>query len=276
MRMDTQVADKKEKLLIGFMWLMGVPTALVGLGYLFPGPLQLAMFGAQASEPLGELMMRGWAGLIGLTGVLMIIGARSPALRLPFLTIAAVSKTLFITMLLVWGEAFVATVAPALVLDSVVVLVALTKLPVKKLYPPHYLVLGLVVILLGDRAVSLPLLPDLLASILGALLLLAGLALTVSAARLFSKAKTGIVPFSESTTLVVDGAYRFTRNPMYLGMFAVLFGVSLLVNSALGIAVFIAFFWVIRTRFVLQEEAMMLEVYGEQYTEFKSKVRRWI
>jgi protein-S-isoprenylcysteine O-methyltransferase Ste14 len=63
---------------------------------------------------------------------------------------------------------------------------------------------------------------------------------------------------------------------MYLGMFAVLFGVSLLVNSALGIAVFIAFFWVIRTRFVLQEEAMMLEVYGEQYTEFKSKVRRWI
>jgi len=92
----------------------------------------------------------------------------------------------------------------------------------------------------------------------------------------FSKAKTGIVPFSESTKLVVSGAYRFTRNPMYLGMFCCLIGVTLLVNNVMGLLVLLLFFFIIRQLFVLKEEVLMQETFGDDYAEFKARIRRWI
>jgi len=108
------------------------------------------------------------------------------------------------------------------------------------------------------------------------LFLVIGLILAASAARLFSKAKTGIVPFSESTKLVVSGAYRFTRNPMYLGMFFCLIGVTLLVNNVVGLLVLLLFFLIIRQRFVLKEEVQMQETFGDDYAQFKARIRRWI
>ena len=110
----------------------------------------------------------------------------------------------------------------------------------------------------------------------GLLFLLSGIVLAASAARLFSKAKTGIVPFSESTKLVVSGAYRFTRNPMYLGMFFCLIGVTLLVNNVLGLLVLLLFFFIIRQKFVLKEEVQMQETFGDDYAQFKARIRRWI
>ncbi len=147
---------------------------------------------------------------------------------------------------------------------------------IKRLYPPHYLALSILAIIAIDYFVSVELMSGERAFRIGIVLLIVSLTLTVSAARLFSKAGTGIVPFSESTVLVAKGAYRFTRNPMYLGMFVLLVAVSFLVNSLIGLLVLIPFFLIIRNRFVLKEEEHMEAAFGEEYLAFKSRVRRWL
>lgn len=149
------------------------------------------------------------------------------------------------------------------------------KMP-SRLYPPHYLLLSILSIVGIDSLLRVPIVSSAIALVGGLLFLLSGIVLAASAARLFSKAKTGIVPFSESTKLVVSGAYRFTRNPMYLGMFFCLIGVTLLVNNVLGLLVLLLFFFIIRQKFVLKEEVQMQETFGDDYAQFKTRIRRWI
>ncbi len=149
------------------------------------------------------------------------------------------------------------------------------KIP-SRLYPPHYLLLSILSIVGIDSLLQMPFVSSAIALFGGLLFLLSGIVLAASAARLFSKAKTGIVPFSESTKLVVSGAYRFTRNPMYLGMFFCLIGVTLLVNNVLGLLVLLLFFFIIRQKFVLKEEVQMQETFGDDYAQFKARIRRWI
>jgi protein-S-isoprenylcysteine O-methyltransferase Ste14 len=149
------------------------------------------------------------------------------------------------------------------------------KMP-SRLYPPHYLLLSILSIVGIDSLLQVPFVSSTIAFVGGLLFLLSGIVLAASAARLFSKAKTGIVPFSESTKLVVSGAYRFTRNPMYLGMFFCLIGVTLLVNNVLGLLVLLLFFFIIRQKFVLKEEVQMQETFGDDYAQFKTRIRRWI
>lgn len=149
------------------------------------------------------------------------------------------------------------------------------KMP-SRLYPPHYLLLSILSIVGIDSLLQVPFVSSAIALVGGLLFLLSGIVLAASAARLFSKAKTGIVPFSDSTKLVVSGAYRFTRNPMYLGMFFCLIGVTLLVNNVLGLLVLLLFFFIIRQKFVLKEEVQMLETFGDDYAQFKARIRRWI
>jgi protein-S-isoprenylcysteine O-methyltransferase Ste14 len=149
------------------------------------------------------------------------------------------------------------------------------KMP-SRLYPPHYLLLSILSSVGIDSLLQVPFVSSAIALVGGLLFLLSGIVLAASAARLFSKAKTGIVPFSESTKLVVSGAYRFTRNPMYLGMFFCLIGVTLLVNNVLGLLVLLLFFFIIRQKFVLKEEVQMQETFGDDYAQFKARIRRWI
>ena len=67
--------------------------------------------------------------------------------------------------------------------------------------------------------------------VLGGLLIAAGLATGGTAFVSFTKAGTPVVPFERSTTLVTGGSYRFTRNPMYLGMVLMLSGVAALART---------------------------------------------
>ena len=91
----------KEKLLVIFMWVTGIGTALVGLGLIAPSENQQSMFGAPSEDPLALLLARGWSGLVGLMGILLIIGARRPALRTFCLNVSGGSKAMFIGMILI-------------------------------------------------------------------------------------------------------------------------------------------------------------------------------
>jgi|TARA_B100001057_G_scaffold99125_1_gene95866 protein-S-isoprenylcysteine O-methyltransferase Ste14 len=92
----------------------------------------------------------------------------------------------------------------------------------------------------------------------------------------FIKAKTGVVPFSESTTLITEGFYKYTRNPMYVGMNSFLLGLLIILNNPLNLIFLIIFFFIVRNLFVIKEEIQMEETFGEEYLSYKAKVRRWL
>ena len=110
----------------------------------------------------------------------------------------------------------------------------------------------------------------------GMLFVFLGISLAVWAVRLFSLADTPIRPFEETRRLVLSGPYRFTRNPMYLGMVAVLTGVGLLLGSLSPFIVVPLFIFLIQRYFIQHEERILSNRFGDEYRKFAARVRRWI
>jgi protein-S-isoprenylcysteine O-methyltransferase Ste14 len=102
------------------------------------------------------------------------------------------------------------------------------------------------------------------------------LALDVSAMMLFQRAGTGVAPTKPTTGLVTYGPCRITRNPMYVGMAFLYVGLAL----ALGVIWSLAFLPVVLLivdRLVIAREERYLEAkFGEEYREYKRRVRRWL
>jgi protein-S-isoprenylcysteine O-methyltransferase Ste14 len=113
-------------------------------------------------------------------------------------------------------------------------------------------------------------------SLVGVVAMLAGIALAIWGERRFKHAGTAVRPFAPSTALVEDGPFRFTRNPMYLGMLLVLAGLFLLLGTLGPLVVLPAFFWGLQTRFVVFEEAHMENHFGARYQDYRRRVRRWL
>lgn len=110
----------------------------------------------------------------------------------------------------------------------------------------------------------------------GIVVIVLGVLVIVLPAGAFSRAGTTIKPFKESTALVRGGMYRFTRNPMYLGMVTILIGVAALLGSLSPFVAPLLFVPLLNVRVIRHEEAMLQERFGEDYLDFKRSVRRWI
>jgi protein-S-isoprenylcysteine O-methyltransferase Ste14 len=110
----------------------------------------------------------------------------------------------------------------------------------------------------------------------GGLLILVGIILLVVSSRLFERSGTTIKPFEESTTLVVDGPFRLSRHPMYLGMVVVLLGCASLLGTVWPPLVIPVFIVLITRRFIVREEQMMEQVFGDEYRAYCRQTRRWI
>jgi protein-S-isoprenylcysteine O-methyltransferase Ste14 len=111
---------------------------------------------------------------------------------------------------------------------------------------------------------------------LGFVLLTAGLALPVAGSRHFKKAGTTHKPFHEAKKLVTTGIYRYTRNPMYLGLTLLLTGACLLL-AALSTLIPLLFFIAAADRWYIRgEEKMLAKKFGQQFQEYKARTRRWI
>ncbi len=110
----------------------------------------------------------------------------------------------------------------------------------------------------------------------GAIFIVIGFIITIWSAVLFNKAGTAIKPFDESTHLVTKGMYQVTRNPMYLGMVVILLGIALLFGTFTPFFLIPIFIWLIQTIFIGNEEIMMERIFGDEYREYKKRVRRWL
>jgi protein-S-isoprenylcysteine O-methyltransferase Ste14 len=107
-------------------------------------------------------------------------------------------------------------------------------------------------------------------------LIIAGILMSAAGASSFRKAGTPVIPFETSTALVLGGLYRFTRNPMYLGMTIALLGAAVLFGTLGAFLPLPLFVWVIQTRFIAGEERFLEEIFGQQYLAYKRRVRRWL
>jgi protein-S-isoprenylcysteine O-methyltransferase Ste14 len=144
-----------------------------------------------------------------------------------------------------------------------------------RVVPPVYFLAGLASIFVLNRwAPVRELLPGWLA-LVGLMPLALGIALGFSATTRFHRAGTPLRPGTLMTAFVQEGPYRFTRNPMYLGMTLILLGVALFVGSASPLLVPPAFLALIHLVFVRREERWMEEAFGESYRAYCRRTRRW-
>ena len=113
---------------------------------------------------------------------------------------------------------------------------------------------------------------------LGIILLLLGFVILISAVRLFRKDKTTVNPLSpeQATTLVTDGIFKYSRNPMYLGMALVLGSIAVFFNLIGGI-ILVALFCAYITKFqILPEERAMRDLFSDDFDKYTKVTRRWI
>jgi protein-S-isoprenylcysteine O-methyltransferase Ste14 len=110
---------------------------------------------------------------------------------------------------------------------------------------------------------------------LGIPIILLGIALMGSGIRTIQGHKTDILPGGSPTVLVVSGPYRYTRNPIYLGMITILTGVCILLGTLSPFIVVPIFFTIVRIAVIPYEERKLTTTFGEAYREYQKRVRRW-
>jgi protein-S-isoprenylcysteine O-methyltransferase Ste14 len=112
----------------------------------------------------------------------------------------------------------------------------------------------------------------------GLVAVLIGLGIAVSGVIAFRRAHTTVSPLKPETAsrLVTSGVYRFTRNPMYLGLCLVLTGWAFVLSSALMLLGPVAFILYITQFQIVPEERMLSRLFPEAFADYQAKVRRWI
>ena len=111
---------------------------------------------------------------------------------------------------------------------------------------------------------------------LGTGLVTAGCVLIGVAALQFWQHKTTIIPHLEAASLITNGVFARSRNPIYLADAIILAGLALRWDFAPGLLLVPVFMWLIQARFIHAEEARLRAAFGEAFTQYAEKTRRWL
>jgi protein-S-isoprenylcysteine O-methyltransferase Ste14 len=103
-----------------------------------------------------------------------------------------------------------------------------------------------------------------------------GLAPGMAAERQFVRARTPVRPFTLPVALVTHGWFRWSRNPMYVGMIVALAGAALLLSSPLALLAAPAYGAWVQRRFIVREERLLEERFGAAYRAYCLRTRRWV
>jgi len=144
--------------------------------------------------------------------------------------------------------------------------------------PPPLIYAGaLAASLLANRRFRPPfLLPRRLSRTLGPLLFTGGFLIGLLGFLEMRRVQTNANPRKPATTVVTEGPYRFTRNPMYVGFTLQYIGISAFASALLPILLLPAVFAVMRRGVIEREERYMEGKFGDEYLQYKGRVRRWI
>jgi len=111
---------------------------------------------------------------------------------------------------------------------------------------------------------------------LGAIVFTLALALVAWAISTMTRAGSNVPTRLPTTTIVETGPYRFTRNPIYLGMVLGLMGLAIAFNSLWLLKMLVPFALVICYGVITREEAYLERKFGDVYRRYRARVRRWL
>src|SRR4051812_43656221 len=93
---------------------------------------------------------------------------------------------------------------------------------------------------------------------------------------LFGRHETGLLPGQETTAIIEDGPYRFSRNPLYVGLLALYVGLALLAPTVWALLLFPVAVRLILWGAIRPEERYLHEQFGAAYDDYARRVRRWL
>jgi len=142
--------------------------------------------------------------------------------------------------------------------------------------PPLIYVATFFVALLLQKCLPLSALPALLGRTVGIGFISAGILMALWSINLFRRARTSLVPIKPATALVIEGPYRFTRNPMYLGLLSVYIGAAFLRHLLWAVLMTPVVIFAIHYLVIGKEENYLVRKFGGEFLGYKARVRRWL
>ncbi len=142
--------------------------------------------------------------------------------------------------------------------------------------PPVIYLVGLVVGWLLNAWYPLGRIPDTARWVLGGALGVAGFGIVLPALQLMRRAGTAINPTKPTIRLVLEGPFRFTRNPLYLSLVLIYAAIAVLTNAIWGLVLLPAVIVTVERVVISKEEAYLERKFGDEYRAYRARVRRWI
>ena len=146
----------------------------------------------------------------------------------------------------------------------------------KKILPPTHFYIYLVISIILHYTVPLIQIFNCPYYLIGFLFFIIGTGLNIWADILLKKQKTTVKPNEKPTALIETGAFKISRNPMYLGLAVILFGAGFILGSVTSFVGVILFVAAMEMAFIPMEEKNLSEQFGKEFEDYKKKVRRWI
>ena len=140
--------------------------------------------------------------------------------------------------------------------------------------PPTYFILTLIASVAlhfaypMDRVLNFPK--------IGFSLFLFGVILNLWTDKLFKEGETTVKPFEDPSLLITSGPFRFSRHPMYLGMASILLGIAFILGTVVAFVYPFLFVVTMEIMFILYEESDLERVFGDEYLDYRRRVRRWV
>jgi len=107
------------------------------------------------------------------------------------------------------------------------------------------------------------------------ILMISGI-IALTATMVMMKSKTAINYNNPTTKFLLTGPFGFTRNPLYLSLLLAMFAIAVIANSLWYIIFLVIMFFVFNFGIVAREERYLAKNFGDEYIQYKRKVRRWI
>ena len=146
----------------------------------------------------------------------------------------------------------------------------------KKILPPTLFYICLIISIFLHYTLPLKQIIEYPFNLIAFLFFVIGTGLNIWADQLLKKQKTTVKPNEKPTTLIETGAFKISRNPMYLGMAIILLGAGFILGSIISFIGVILFIAVIEFVFIPLEEKNLYEQFGEKFEAYEKKVRKWI